>query len=249
LLRLSDKIEKNVYATFESKNIKKILPDRFAAILGTQSDLESTFVIAQFIKFYGGNDIQQGNFMHYTNIDAPFFYSLNRSVNSLEDLNSLLLIGTNPRFEASLVNTMLRKHQNRRALSYATLGAFSTLKLKHSHLGNSVQSLVDLAQNKKNAASLFYTSKAPSIIFGFESLKMKNALFIQNVIRFLGKKYFVKTKKGERLGVLHSNITTLNLANLGVSSGVRSSLYTNNNEDKKISTLFSVQNTNLKHKK
>jgi NADH-quinone oxidoreductase chain G len=249
LLRLSNKIEKNVYATFETTAVKKILPDRVAAILGSQTDLESIYVLSHFIKFYGGNDIQQGNFMYFSNLDAPFYFGLNRSINSLHELNNLIMIGTNPRFEASLVNTMLRKHQNRRALSYATVGAFTSLKLKHSHVGNSVQSLLDLAQNKKNVATLNYVSKSPSIIFGFESLKMKNSLFVQNIIRLLGKKYFVKTKKGERLGALHSNITTLNLANLGFNSGVRSSLYTNNTTDKKISTLFTVQLNDLKHKK
>jgi len=212
-------------------------------------DVESLYVLATTLKFYGGSDIQYGNNKIHLNIDAPVFFNLNRSFASFDELKGLIIIGSNPRFEASLLNTNLRKQQLSRALPYLTIGTYSNLNFKQNHIGNSLNTLFQLVNNKKNAFQKFYNLENTSIILGVESLKNKNSFLIQNLIRFLGKKLYVKTKKGERLGLLHSNTTSLAFANLGIDAGVRSVLHLNQTADKKINNLFVVQPHEISSKK
>jgi hypothetical protein len=164
-------------------------------------------------------------------------------------LNTLLLIGLNTRFEASLLNTTLRKHQMNRSLTYVTIGSYSTLKLKQKHIGNSIRTLIGFSENKIKSIVNCYSGLNPSIFYGFESTRMKHGLFLQNIIRFIGKKLFTKTLRGERLGVVHSNISTLNCAHLGKTSGVRSPLHVDSIKDKEIATLFLVQVEDFKSEK
>jgi NADH-quinone oxidoreductase subunit G len=211
-------------------------------------DLEALYTLSTILKFYGSSDLQYSNTHLKVNVDLPLLFNLNRSIYSFEQLKGLIIIGSNPRFEASILNTSLRRHQLSRALPYLTIAPFADLKVKQKHEGNGLRSLIALIENKIGSAKNFYKAENSSIIFGVESLKGKNGLILQNIIRFLGKKLYVKTAKGERLGVLHSNITSLNFANLGLTLGVRSSLH-NSSEDQELNNLFVVQPYKLSSKK
>lgn len=218
-----------------------IEPSRIAAVVESLVDVEGLYALNTALKLYGASDIQYGNVKLNLNIDAPFFYNLNRTFESFDTLNGLVIIGANPRFEASLLNTALRKHQMSRALSYLTVGTFAQLKVKQTHTGNNVKSLVKFLENKECEFSKFYNLNQTSLIVGVESFKAQSALFMQNLVRVLGKKFFVKTKTGTRLSLLHANVTSLAFANLGLDSGVRSIFHLIAGVDKKINNLFVVQ--------
>jgi hypothetical protein len=84
-----------------------------------------------------------------------------------------------------------------------------------------------------------------SLMFGVETFKMKGSFLLQNILRFLGRKFYLKNKKGERLAFIHSNISTITFAQLGIQKGVRSGLYLPKEEDKIYNVLFNIQNTTL----
>jgi hypothetical protein len=104
-------------------------------------DVESLYFFSYYVRMMGSKDIQCGNYTINMNINLSSFYSFNLTKNILENLGSLLIIGNNPRFEVSVLNTFLRKQQNRYALSYITLGVFSALRLKQEHTGNGLRTL------------------------------------------------------------------------------------------------------------
>jgi len=249
LIDISSRLSRNLYQSWENKTVQFIAPSRLAIVVESLIDVEGLYLLNTALKFYGGTDIQYGNHKLQLNIDAPIFFNLNRTFDSLENLKGLILIGTNPRFEASLLNTSLRKQQLNRALPYLSVGAYSQLKFKYNHVGNSLKTLLALIENKNFATSKFYNLENTSIILGAEGLKNKSSLLLQNLVRFLGKKLIVKTKKGDRLGLLHANVTSLAFANLGVNAGVRSILHLSDERDKKINNLFIVQPHELSAKK
>lgn len=235
------RLTRNIFQTWENKSTIMIEPSRIAAVVESLVDVEGLYALNTALKLYGATDIQYGNVKVNLNIDAPFFYNLNRTFDSFDILNGLLIIGANPRFEASLLNTTLRKHQMSRALSYLTVGTFAQLKVKQTHTGNTVKSLVKFLENKESEFSKFYILNQTSLMVGVESLKAHSAFFIQNLVRSLGKKFFIKTKTGTRLSLLHANVTSLAFANLGLDSGVRSIFHLTTGADKKINNLFVVQ--------
>ena len=235
---------------FINKNNNIALPSSRATILvGPLCDLQGIYLLNQFIKLAGQCDIQSGNAIPKSNYDHTFFFSFNRSIESLKELESLILVGLNTRFEASLLNTLLRKQQLQRALTYISVGAYSALQLNQNHNGSSLRTLIAMTENRIKTVSNCYISKNTSIFYGFESIRIKNGFLLQNILHFLGKKFYSKTKQGERLGVVHSNVSTLNIAQLGICSGVRSPLHSDCQEDKRIATLFAVQMHDFKTKK
>lgn len=248
LLDITERLDTHYYVAVTSEKEPK-QSSRFGAIFGNLSDLEGIYLLSQFIKLCGNSDIQVGNFKLKLNFDLPFFYSFNRTINSLNNLGALLLIGLNTRYESSVLNSYLRKHQLARALPYATIGAYSSLRLRQNHEGNSLRALLAVAENKTSLTSTFYNLTNPSIFFGVETLRIKNGSFLKNIITFLGKKFFTKTKQGERFSGVHSNVSTLNFAHLGLTAGVRSPFHSSRHKDKELSTLFTHQMNDFKAQK
>ena len=245
LVDLTSRLAPNILALTNKEETSLTL----GAVVDSSIDLEGLYTLTEVLKFYGSSDIQLKNYRSYLNYDTPNFYTLNRAFNSLNELTSLLMVGTNPRFEASLLNTNLRKQQLSRDLKYFTVGAYSSLKLKHNHIGISVKSLISLVENKTASTKELVNTKGSSIFLGVESLKGKNGAILQNIIRFFAKKLFLKTKTTERLGYLHANTTSLIFNTLGVSPGVRSKLYVDSIKDKELNILFAIQPYNLTEKK
>lgn len=214
---------------------------RSAAILESMVELDSLYVLSYFFKVLGSNDIYYTNNSLKLNLNLPNFFSLNRTLNSLDTLQSLVLIGVHPRFETPLLNVALRKEQLSRSLPYYTFSPSLDYKLKVSQQGNGFKSLVGLVVNRTHFASKLYNAKSSSILLGAESAKGKNGFILQNIVRFLSRKLYVKTALNERAGVIHSNITTLNLSGLGLQPGVRSDFHLDALFDKNIRNLAVVQ--------
>ncbi len=222
---------------------------KVGAVVDSLIDLEGLYALHESLKFYGSSNIQYGNFRSRLNSDIPNFYTINRDISNLNSFTALLLIGVDTRYEASIFNTNLRKQQMAKDLSYFYIGAPTDLKIKNQHFGLNASKLIDLIENKVSATRSLVNTKGASVILGVETLKSRNGGIFQNLSRFLAKKLFLKTKNGERLGLLHTNTSSLIFNTLGVNPGVRSSLYVDELKDKKLNLLFAVQPFNIDRKK
>jgi hypothetical protein len=103
--------------------------------------------------------------------------------------------------------------------------------------------------NKTNATKELVLTKGSSIFLGSEILKSKNGAILQNLARLLAKRLFLKTSEGDRLGILQGNPTNLIFNHLGIKPSVRSNLYVEEIQDKKIDLLYTVQPHTLTAKK
>jgi hypothetical protein len=145
---------------------------------------------------------------------------------SENEVSSVLQIGTNLRYEASLLNTLLRREQSRRALAYVTIAAPTSLRYSHTHQGNSFRSLLTVIENRSQMVKELLIQTKPLAIFaGVNSLRNSQSVFLQQLFRQLGKQFFVKTKTKDRLGFIHSSVGSLAFSHLGFSSKKVSSSY------------------------
>ena len=234
---------------FKASSNKKNTGVKIGAVVDSLIDLEGLYLMVLALKNAGSSDIQCGNVQSSINFDVASYYTFNRSVSSFNELTSVLMIGVNTRFETSILNTTLRKHQLARDLTYVTLGVYANLKLKQNHLGISAKNLLKILNNSVGTTKDLVLTKGSSVFLGSEILKSKNGAVLQNLVRILGKNLFLKTPTGERLGVLQGTSTNLIFNHLGVAPGVRSTLNVPEISDKKYELLYTVQPYQLSPKK
>ena len=211
---------KNIFTIFHNKNNEK----QVATIaFNSHTNLE---IIAFLINFYKqSNDtiinFTQSNFVSKLNNDVPFFYTLNQKVNEYisQKINLVLIIGTNLRYEASLLNTILRRKQIQNNLKLLTVNSFNVLNYQQNHSGNTSITLISILQNRLIFIKTEIKKKEGIFLLnGANSNNHKYGIFLQEVFIALGKYFFIKTKKQTRLGTIHSSVGSLAFSHIGFKS-------------------------------
>lgn len=189
--------------------------------VGSLVNLERVYSAVSFAKILGSGTFLQGESPVQLHVEAPHFYGLNRTRDSFSDgsYKSLILVGTNLRYEASLLNTRLRREQQRRANTYYTVGVFNSLRYNHTHQGNSVRTLIAYLENRLSSVqSRRQLSTATPILLGADSTRRANGATLQRLVSAIGKRRFTKTKSADRLGYVHSSVGSRSFAYLGLKS-------------------------------
>jgi len=138
-----------------------------AAIAGDLVDCETMFAGKALVEAMGGSLLegrQTGMDYDVSNLAAVNF---NTTIAGAETADAILLVGTNLRWEAPLVNTRIRKAIKKGAKVFA-IGPETDLTYKVEWLGNDLSLLDKLP---KAAADAFKDAQRPMIIVGGAALK------------------------------------------------------------------------------
>ncbi len=73
---------------------------------------------------------------------------MNSRIVGVHDADLILLVGTNPRTEAPVFNSRIRRQVLERDVHVAVLGTPAELTYEYTHLGNNAQTLVELAEGR-----------------------------------------------------------------------------------------------------
>jgi hypothetical protein len=190
-------------------------------VIGSQTNIEIAYAATSYVKSKGIGVANLNFVSTQLPIDVPYFYSLNKSFTDfgLNTFNTIFQIGTNLRYEASLFNTILRREQTRRGIAYFSLSSFSSLRYAHTHQGNSFSTLYSVYENRLSFVQEHYVqSKELAIVVGVNSFRHNYSSFYQEMIRQVGKLFFVKLGSKERLGFIHNSVGSLAFSHLGFSS-------------------------------
>jgi len=135
-------------------------------VVGKSTDLESICLIKSLLNLKGSSDIFLENKNNDVNIDLASTFKLNNSLASLEDSDLCILINVNPRLEAPLLNTRLRKQVRSSKMDVAYLGETLDLTYDAVNLGFSKKSLISLLEGRHPYCAKIQHSKNPIFIFG-----------------------------------------------------------------------------------
>ncbi|MEN3747003.1 NADH-quinone oxidoreductase subunit NuoG [Sphingomonas sp. HF-S3] len=138
-----------------------------AAIAGDLVDCETMFAAKALVKSMGSDLLegrQTGMAYDTSNLGAVAF---NTTIAGIEDADAILLVGSNLRWEAPLVNTRVRKAIKKGARVFA-IGAETDLTYKVEWLGNDLGLLGKLPDR---AAEAIDAAKKPVLIVGPGALK------------------------------------------------------------------------------
>ena len=93
-------------------------------------------------------------------------YLFNTTIAGLEQADAILLVGTNPRLEAPVLNTRIRKRWRQGGLAVGVIGEKTNLGYTAEYLGAGPQTLKDVADGKHPFAATLRDAKHPVVIVG-----------------------------------------------------------------------------------
>jgi NADH-quinone oxidoreductase subunit G len=143
----------------------------------------------------------------------------NSSIAGLDECDALLLIGTNPRLEAPVLNARIRKNWLWRDLKIGVVGERADLTYPYEHLGAGPSSLGDLVKAKGDFAKAFKDASKPAIILGAGALARADGAAVLALAAELAGKAGVTAEGWNGFNVLHTAASRVGGLDLGFIPG------------------------------
>jgi NADH-quinone oxidoreductase subunit G len=138
-----------------------------AALMGDLNPLEDLYALTELMKKLGVRNIdcrQDGSALGGRGGRAGYIF--NSTIAGIEQADAVLLIGTNPRHEAPVLNARLRKIWRNRLVPIGLIGQRADLTYEYTYLGAGGDTLVELAAGKVSFADMLKKAERPLIILG-----------------------------------------------------------------------------------
>lgn len=102
-------------------------------------------------------------------------YLFNTTIAGIERADVCLLIGTNPRHEAAMVNARLRKRYVQGGFRVGLIGPALDLNYPYEHLGDIAGTLKEIAHQKHPFANVLGQAQAPMLVLGSAALNRRDS--------------------------------------------------------------------------
>ncbi len=225
--------------------------EKIAGITGDMTNMESLFAIKEFFeKTIKSKNLDSRSENFYVNSKNRSNYIFNSKITGIEVSDLIILIGTNPRYEATILNSRIRKAYLNNNTDIFSIGNVGDLTYPYTEFENSTKIINEIVNDKHKLSDLIKQSQKPIIVLGQSLLKMKSAPYVFEEL----KKYLLVNKKishqWNALNILSNNASTVGAYDLGILSSNNG----NNNTLEKIKKnefdiIFLFGQENLKFKK
>jgi NADH dehydrogenase (ubiquinone) Fe-S protein 1 len=140
------------------------------AVAGHLADTESLVALKDLMNRLGSDNLtsdqDRGNATPVHGVDIRSNYLFNSTIPALEQTDAILLIGTNPRHEAAVMNSRIRKNWLHSTLEVGLIGEPVDLMYEYTYLGTDGKALADIQAGKSEFAKKFKNAKKPLIVVG-----------------------------------------------------------------------------------
>ncbi|XP_062518263.1 NADH-ubiquinone oxidoreductase 75 kDa subunit, mitochondrial-like [Corticium candelabrum] len=194
-----------------------------AAVAGGLVDVESLVALKDLFNRYSCENLFTEESYPFSGAGADLrsSYIMNSGIAGIEDADVLLLVGTNPRFEAPLVNARIRKSWIHNDLRIVMVGGQVDLTYTYEHLGESSSLLNDIVNGKHSFSKEFANAKRPLVIVGSSSLQSTDGAALLSLATMLANQHAAASESGWRvLNVLHRVASQVGALDVGYKAGI-----------------------------
>ncbi len=198
-----------------SKEIELRGQENTISISGKFTDVETLYSSKKFLSSIGSN-LYDCRFDNAQFIEGSRnSYLLNSSIQNIENADSILLIGTNPRWEASVLNARIRKAYLQNNCKIGVIGKKLKLNYNYTHLSDSVSHLNQIIDNSSSFCNILKSSQNPIIILGVSAINSKDGKEIINACAQIGKSLNNDKQDFNPLNILYQDISRIGALDLG----------------------------------
>jgi NADH-quinone oxidoreductase subunit G len=139
---------------------------RIGAIAGDLAAVEEMFALKELLAKCGSVNLAVQGGDAFDPRAGRASYIFNPTIAGIEQADALLIVGSNPRKEAAVLNARIRKRWRSGQLKIGVIGAKADLTYTYEYLGAGTDSLSALAAGKHSFADVLKTAKHPIVLVG-----------------------------------------------------------------------------------
>jgi len=139
---------------------------RIGAIAGDLAAVEEMFALKELLAKCGSSNLAVQGGDGFDPKAGRAGYIFNPTIAGIEQADALLIIGSNPRREAAVLNARIRKRWRTGQLKVGVIGSQADLTYDYDYLGAGTDTLGDLAAGKGAFAEVLKGAKNPIVLVG-----------------------------------------------------------------------------------
>jgi NADH-quinone oxidoreductase subunit G len=197
-----------------AEKVKAAKPERIGALAGQFANVEEMFALKGLMTSLG-----------VANLDSRYpgspldpshgrdSYLFNSTIAGIEDADAILLIGTNPRIEAPVLNARIRKRYAQGGVRIGVIGEAADLTYPYEYIGAGPETLAEML--KKG----FAKAERPMIIVGQGALNRADGAAVLSLAAQVAKSVGVIRDDWNGFNILHTEAAQVGALDVGFVPG------------------------------
>ena len=202
-----------------ASRIKGVDGNRIAAIAGDLADCEAMAALKDLMTGLGSPHLdcrQDGAKLDGATRAA---YLFNTTIAGIEGADACLLIGTNPRWEAPIINARLRKRWLKGGFPVGVVGPQHDLTYPTDYLGAGPQTLKEIANGTHPFCEILKKAERPMLIVGQGALARDDGANVLGAARRIAQDCGMIAEQWNGFNILHTAASRVGAMDLGFLPG------------------------------
>ena len=199
--------------------LRNVSGDRIGALAGDLCDAESMVALKDLLAALGSGNLDCRQHGEAVSVVSREHYLFNTTIAGIEDSDALLIVGSNPRREAPILNARIRKRFLQSAYPIGAIGPMADLTYETTWLGDGPAALDDLVSFDSRFGDALREASQPMIIVGQGALMRPDGAAILAACQALATRVGALGETWNGFNVLQTAAARVGALDLGFLSG------------------------------
>jgi NADH-quinone oxidoreductase subunit G len=219
-IKYNGKFEKasweEVYKIIKSK-FENTSKEKVCGFVGDLTNMETGYIFKEFFdRTLDSQNYESRSDNRFIDIRKRENYLFNSTINGIEESDLIFLIGTNPRYEATILNARIRKSYLNNNTQIISLNDLGDLTYPYESLDGKTKTLKEVFDGNHEISKKIISANNPMIIIGESLLNLGSSQYFFNSI----KNFLTQNKKiseeWNSLNILSCDASTVGNYDLGI---------------------------------
>ena len=207
--------------------------DKISGFVGDMINMEASYIFKELLsKVFKTEWYESRSDHYYLNTYNRENYLFNSKIKGIEESDLIILIGTNPRFEATILNARIRKAYVKNKTEIFSLNNVGDLTYPYKLINGDTETIKNISEDNHELSEKIKKASKPLIIFGQSYLLLKSSVYTLELLKsFLSKNNKI-SNEWNALNLISNDASTVGSIDLGI--------YNNKNNENEV--LKNLQN-------
>jgi NADH-quinone oxidoreductase subunit G len=191
---------------------------RIGAVAGDVAAVEEMFALKELLARFGSANLAVQGGDGFDAKAGRASYIFNPTIAGIEQADALLIVGSNPRREAAILNARIRKRWRTGRLKIGVIGTKAELTYDYDYLGAGTDSLADLAAGKHSFSDVLKNAKNPIVLVGTGAFARHDGAAVLALAAKLAADIGALKDGWNGFGVLHDTASRVGALDIGFTA-------------------------------
>jgi NADH-quinone oxidoreductase subunit G len=192
---------------------------RIGAIAGDLAGVEEMFALKELLAKFGSANLAVQGGDAFDARAGRASYTFNPTIAGIDQADALLIIGSNPRKEAAVLNARIRKRWRTGQLKVGVIGARADLTYDYDYIGAGTDSLGELAGGKGAFADVLRSAQHPIVLVGTGATARHDGAAVLALAAKLAAEVGAIKEGWNGFAILHDTASRVGALDLGFAPG------------------------------